>query len=53
MSKTVKTAPAKPATTTTDSGRVKVGGGVRRFAKPVAPTNDSGRVKVGGGVRRF
>ena len=53
MPKTVTTAPAKPVATTTDTGRVKVGGGVRRFAKPVAPTSDNGRVKVGGGVRRF
>ncbi len=50
MSKTIKTAPVKPIASTTDVGRVKVGGGMKRFAKP---TRDTGRVQVGGGMKRF
>lgn len=55
MSKTVKTAAAKPVASTNDSGRVKVGGGMIRFAANVATktTRDAGRVKVGGGMVRF
>jgi hypothetical protein len=55
MSNTVKTAPTKPAATTNDSGRVKVGGGMLRFAaqNTTKSTHDAGRVKVGGGMVRF
>jgi hypothetical protein len=54
MTKTVKTAPAKPASTK-DSGRVHVGGGMMRFAstKAVTQTRDAGKVHVGGGMMRF
>ena len=48
MSKTVKTAPAKPAASTNDSGKVRVGNGMKRFA-----TKDSGKVRVGNGMKRF
>ncbi len=55
MSKTVKTTPAKPAASTNDTGRVKVGGGMLRFAasNTTKSTRDSGRVQVGGGMVRF
>lgn len=53
MSKTVKTAPAKPASTK-DTGRVHVGGGMMRFSSTKATkTLDAGRVHVGGGMMRF
>ncbi len=54
MSKTIKTAPAKPASTK-DTGRVHVGGGMMRFAATTAPvkTRDAGKVHVGGGMMRF
>ena len=52
MSKTVKTAPAKPTPSTNDAGRVHVGGGMMRFSVKTAPkatkTADAGRVHVGG-----
>ena len=56
MSKTVTTAPvAKPAASTTDAGRVKVGSGMMRFAVKTAAqsTVDAGRVQVGSGMMRF
>lgn len=56
MTKTVKTASAKPVPATTDSGRVKVGGGMMRFASSkivVSKTHDAGKVHVGGGMMRF
>jgi len=53
MSKTTKTAPAKPTPSTNDSGRVKVGGGALRFATVAKPTHDAGRVQIGGGALRF
>ena len=42
MSKTIKTAPAKPASTK-DTGRVHVGGGMMRFAASAAPAKTSRR----------
>ncbi len=55
MTKTVKTAPAKPAPSTTDTGRVHVGGGMMRFTVTATAkkTHDAGRVHVGGGMMRF
>ncbi len=49
MSKTVKTAPVKPATK--DSGRVQLGAGMMRFATKA--TRDTGKVVVGAGMMRF
>jgi hypothetical protein len=56
MTKTVKSAPAKPAASTNDSGRVHVGGGLMRFASTkstATKTHDAGKVHVGGGLMRF
>ncbi len=48
MSNTVKPVPAKPVASTADSGKVRVGNGMKRFA-----TKDSGKVRVGNGMKRF
>jgi hypothetical protein len=53
MSKTVNTAPAKPVASTNDSGRVKVGSGMIRFATTTKSIRDAGRVQVGSGMIRF
>lgn len=38
---------------TTDAGRVKIGGSCIRFVNASASTKDAGRVKVGGSCIRF
>ena len=41
-------------TETLDTGRIRIGGGVRVLPSPLAPAGiaDSGRIRNGGGVRR-
>ena len=43
-----KTGASTVSATTNDSGKVRVGNGMKRFA-----TQDSGKVRVGNGMKRF